>query len=249
MISKFILTGIALLTIGLEKLNDNNQTLSFEHKQTSPSKEQIINGLKGALNIGIENAVKTCTIKDGFWKNNLIRLPFPEDAIAVKQTAEKFKLNGQVEKFENTLNKAAEEASKEALPIFINAIKNMTINDGLSILNGGEGSATRFLQKNTSQELTTAFKPKVQKAIDQVQLTKYWKPLISNYNKKNLFTGGKDINPDLNTYVTDKALSGLFKLIEIEENKIRKDPNQALQNITNTSVSIVKEVFGSILKK
>lgn len=249
MISKFILTGIAIITIGLEKLNDKNQTLSIEHKQISPSKEQIINGLKGALNIGIENAVKTCTVKDGFWKNNLIKLPFPEDAIAVKQTAEKFMLHGQVEKFENTLNKAAEEASKEALPIFLSAIKNMTVNDGISLLNGGEGAATRFLQKNTSSDLKIAFKPKVQKAIDQVQLTKYWKPLISNYNKKNLLTGGKDINPDLNAYVTDKALSGLFKLIEIEENKIRKDPNKALQNITNSSISAVKEVFGSILKK
>jgi hypothetical protein len=249
MISKFILTGISILIFGLGNKIENTSLLSIKHKQTTPSKEQIINGLKGALNIGIENAVKTCAVKDGFWKNNLIRLPFPEDAIAVKQTAEKFMLQRQVEKFENTLNKAAEEASKEALPIFINAIKNMTINDGLSILNGGEGSATRFLQKNTNAELKTAFKPKVQKAIDQVQLTKYWKPLISNYNKKNLLTGGKDINPDLNTYVTEKALSGLFKLIDIEENKIRKDPNQALQNISNTSVSIVKEVFGSIIKK
>ncbi len=249
MISKFILTGISIIALNVSNNIPIENTTYHSVNQKIPSKEDIVNGLKGALNIGIENAVKTCTIKDGFWKNNLIRLPFPEDAIAVKQTAEKFMLQGQVEKFENTLNKAAEEASKEALPIFINAIKNMTVNDGLSILNGGEGSATRFLQKNTSQELTTAFKPKVQKAIDQVQLTKYWKPLISNYNKKNLLTGGKDINPDLNTYVTEKSLSGLFKLIEIEENKIRKDPNQALQNITNTSVTIVKEVFGSILKK
>jgi len=249
MISKFILTGISILTIGFGDITESNTHTPTLYKQTQPSKEQIINGLKGALNIGIENAVKTCTVKDGFWKNNLIKLPFPEDAIAVKQTAEKFMLQGQVEKFENTLNKAAEEASKEALPIFITAIKNMTVNDGLSILNGGDGSATRFLQKNTSQELTTAFKPKVQKAINQVQLTKYWKPLISNYNKKNLFTGGKDINPDLNAYVTTKTLNGLFKLIEIEENKIRKDPNLALQNISNTSIAIVKEVFGSILKK
>jgi hypothetical protein len=147
------------------------------------------------------------------------------------------------------LNNAAEEAAKEALPIFINAIKNMTVNDGLSILNGGDGSATKFLQNNTTSELTAAFTPKVQEAINKVQLTKYWKPLITNYNKKNLLTGGKDINPDLTAYVTNKALTGLFKLIEIEENKIRKDPNLALKNITNVSTTIVKEVFGSILKK
>jgi hypothetical protein len=249
MISKIILIGLSLFTIHLNVNTINQQQHATLTKKNIPSKEDITNGLKGALNIGIENAVKTCAIKDGFWKNNLIKLPFPEDAIAVKQSAEKFKLHGQIEKFENTLNIAAEEASKEALPIFVNAIKNITVNDGLSILNGGDGSATRFLQKNTTSELTTAFKPKVQKAIDQVQLTKYWKPLITNYNKKNLLTGGKDINPDLTTYVTNKALTGLFKLIEIEENKIRKDPNLALQNITNTSKTIVKEVFGYISKK
>lgn len=249
MISKIILTGFTVFSISLTTIQNTTKSIKPALTQNIPSKEDIINGLKGALNIGIENAVKTCTIKDGFWNNSLIKLPFPQDAIIVKQTAEQFMLHSQVEKFENTLNKAAEEASKEALPIFVSAIKNITINDGLSILNGGDGSATRFLQSNTTNQLTIAFKPKVQKAIDQVQLTKYWKPLISNYNKKNLFTGGKDINPDLTSYVTEKAISGLFKLVEIEENKIRKDPNTALQNIKNTSTQVVKNVFGSILKK
>lgn len=249
MISKILLTGFALFSLNTPTKPTLNQSYLISQQKAIPSKEDIIKGLKGALNIGIENAVKTCTVKDGFWNNNLIKLPFPEDAIAVKQTAEKLKLHGQVEKFENTLNSAAEAASKEALPIFINAIKNITVNDGLSILNGGDGSATKFLQNNTTAELTTAFKPKVQKAIDQVQLTKYWKPLITSYNKTNLLTKGKDINPDLTTYITEKALLGLFKLIEIEENKIRKDPALALKNITNASTAIVKEVFSSILKK
>jgi hypothetical protein len=249
MISKILLTGFALLSLNTTVKPTINHSYFISKQKTIPTKEDIIKGLKGALDIGIENAVKSCSIKDGFWKNDLIKLPFPEDAIAVKQSAEKFKLHGQVQKFENTLNSAAEEAAKEALPIFINAIKNMTVNDGLSILNGGDGSATKFLQNNTTSELTAAFTPKVQEAINKVQLTKYWKPLITNYNKKNLLTGGKDINPDLTAYVTNKALTGLFKLIEIEENKIRKDPNLALKNITNVSTTIVKEVFGSILKK
>jgi len=211
--------------------------------------DEIIKGLKEALNIGIENAVKSSSVTDGFWKNNLIKLPFPEDAKKVKETALKFKMNGQVEKFETTLNRAAEEASKEAAPIFIKAIKNMTIDDGLNILNGGNGSATKYLQNSTTQELKTAFLPKVKAAIEKVQLTKYWKPLISKYNSVNQFTGGKNINTDLNAYVTDKAISGLFKLVEIEENKIRKNPTQALNGITNTGVETVKSVFGSILKK
>ena len=248
MISKLIFIGISTCLIGFNS-TQINITQSIHQKSVIPSKEDVINGLKGALNIGIENATKQCAVKDGFWKNNLIKLPFPQDAIEVKKTAEKFMLQNQIEKFENTLNQAAEEASKEALPIFIDAIKNISINDGLSILNGGDGAATKFLQNNTSNQLTNTFKPKVQKAIDQVQLTKYWKPLITNYNKKNLFTGGKEINPDLTAYVTEKAIIGIFKLIEIEENKIRKDPNKAMTNIKNTSSQIVKDVFSSVLKK
>jgi hypothetical protein len=205
-------------------------TLSFNTNSNLPiGNEEIIKGLKDALNIGIENAVKSSSATDGFWKNTLIKLPFPEDAKKVKETALKFKMNGQVEKFETTLNRAAEEASKEATPIFIKTIKNMTINDGLKILNGGDGAATNYLQTTTSSELKTAFLPKVKLAIEKVQLTKYWKPLISKYNTVNHFTGGQNINTDLNAYVTEKAISGLFKLVTIEENKIRKDPDPSIK--------------------
>ena len=225
-------------------------TFSFNSNNNLPiGNEEIIKGLKDALNIGIENAVKSSSATDGFWKNTLIKLPFPEDAKKVKETALKFKMNGQVERFENTLNRAAEEASKEATPIFIKAIKNMTISDGIAILNGGEGAATNHLQNATTQELKIAFLPKVKSAIEKVELTKYWTPLIDKYNTVNRFTGGQNINPDLNGYVTDKAISGLFKLVAIEENKIRKDPAKALTGITNTGVETVKSVFGSILKK
>lgn len=212
------------------------------------SKEEIIQGLKDALNISIENSVKQSSALDGFWKNPLIKLPFPEDAKKVKDAAIKLKMNGAVERFETTLNRAAEEATKKALPIFLNAIKNMQIADGLTILNGGNGSATRFLQNNTTNELKTAFRPEVDKAIKTVELTKYWDPLATNYNKVNVFTGGKSINPDLNAYVTERAISGLFKLVEIEENKIRKDPAAAVKNVTSLATTTVTKVFGSILK-
>ena len=212
------------------------------------SKEEIIQGLKDALNISIENSVKQSSALDGFWKNASIKLPFPEDAKKVKDAALKLKMKGAVERFELTLNRAAEEATKKALPIFLNAIKNMQIADGLAILNGGNGSATRFLQNNTTNELKTAFRPEVDKAIQTVELTKYWEPLATNYNKVNLFTGGKSINPDLNAYVTERAISGLFKLVEFEENKIRKDPAAAVKNVASTVTTTVTKVFGSILK-
>ena len=237
----FITTLFALIAI--------ITTLSFNTNSNLPiGNDEITKGLKDALNIGVENAVKSSSATDGFWKNTLIKLPFPEDAQKVKETALRFKMNGQVEKFETTLNRAAEEASKEATPIFIKAIKNMTINDGLKILNGGDGAATNYLQNATTPELKIAFLPKVKLAIEKVQLTKYWTPLISKYNTVNRFTGGQNINTDLNAYVTEKAISGLFKLVTIEENKIRKDPTQALKGVTNTGVETVKSVFGSILK-
>jgi hypothetical protein len=246
-IISFFFVGTFALTAftTLESFKNTNTTTSINPLL---SKEEIIKGLKDALNISIENSVKQSSAVDGFWKNPLIKLPFPEDAQKVKDAAIKLKMNVAVERFETTLNRAAEEATKKALPIFLNAIKNMNISDGLAILNGGNGSATRFLQTATSGELKTAFRPEVDKAIQTVQLTKYWEPLASNYNKVNMFTGGKNINPDLNAYVTDRAISGLFKLVEIEENKIRKDPNAAVKGITTTATETVAKVFGSILK-
>jgi hypothetical protein len=148
-------------------------------------------------------------------------------------------LNGQVEKFETTLNRAAEEATKEALPIFKNAILGMSISDGFSILNGGDGAATRFLQNNTRAQLVAAFKPKVDAAISTVKLTEYWNPIINKYNGAMSLTGGQKLNPDLSEYVTDRAIVGLFHMVELEENKIRKDPIARVSDI-------LQKVFGSI---
>jgi len=137
------------------------------------------------------------------------------------------------------LNHAAEEATKKATPIFKNAITNMSISDGFAILNGGEGSATQFLKQNTTSQLTTAFKPSVDEAITKVKLTDYWNPIITKYNTAMTFTGGEKLNPDLNQYVTNLAIDGLFKMVEVEENKIRKDP---VARVTD----ILQKVFGSI---
>ena len=201
--------------------------------------DEVISGLKEALNVGIKNSVNLTSVTDGFLKNNEIRLPFPADAIKVKEKALEWGLDGQVDKFETTLNRAAEEASKEALPIFKDAIMNMSIQDGFAILNGGDGSATRFLNDKTNAKLVTAFRPKVEAAISKVNLTEYWNPIINKYNSAMTFTGGQKLNPDLNQYVTELAIKGLFKMVEKEENKIRKDP---LARVTD----ILQKVFGSL---
>ena len=159
--------------------------------------DEVIKGLKEALTIGIQNSVDSSSVLDGFLKNPAIRLPFPPDAIKVKEKAISLGMQGQVDKFETTLNSAAEEAVKEALPIFKNAILNMSIQDGFAILKGGNGAATKFLKDKTSDSLAVAFLPKVKNATSKVQLTSYWNPIITKYNAAVTLTGGEKINPDL----------------------------------------------------
>ncbi len=200
---------------------------------------EVINGLKDALQIGIQNAVNVTSITDGFLKNDAIRLPFPADAIKVKEKALELGMNAQVEKFETTLNRAAEEATKSALPIFKDVILNMSIQDGFTILKAGNGAATAFLKDKTQQQLITAFAPAVKTAISQVKLTEYWNPLMNKYNGIMTVTGGQKVNPDLNAYVTQLAIDGLFKMVEQEENKIRIDPMARVNDL-------LEKVFGSI---
>jgi hypothetical protein len=223
----------------LQEVANNITIPTSTTSQPQLSNADVISGLKEALNVGIKNSVSLTSITDGFLGNAAIRLPFPEEAIKVKQKALDLGMSGQVEKFETTLNRAAEEATKEALPIFMEAITNMSISDGFAILNGGNGSATKFLKDNTSSKLAVAFRPKVEAAISKVKLTDYWNPIITKYNSAMTLTGGQKLNPDLNQYVTDKAIAGLFHMVEIEENKIRKDP---MARVTD----ILKKVFGSI---
>jgi hypothetical protein len=240
-LSVSVLLSIAIFTACdvLEEAASIVTTTTTTSTAPKLSNEEVISGLKEALNVGIKNSVSLTSVTDGFLGNADIRLPFPQDAIKVKQKALEWGLDGQVEKFETTLNRAAEEATKEALPIFADAITNMSIADGFAILNGGNGAATKYLKDNTTAKLVTAFSPKVEAAIAKVKLTEYWNPIITKYNAAMNVTGGEKLNPDLNKYVTEMAISGLFHMVEIEENKIRQDP---MARVTD----ILKKVFGSV---
>lgn len=226
----------------LEEAASMVTTTSTTNTTPQLTNTEVISGLKEALNVGVKNSVNLTSVTDGFLGNAAIRLPFPEDALKVKQKALDWGLNGQVDKFETTLNRAAEEATKEAAPIFIDAITNMSISDGFTILNGGDGAATKFLKDQTTAKLVIAFSPKVEAAIAKVKLTEYWNPIITKYNSAMTLTGGEKLNPDLNKYVTEKAIAGLFHMVEQEENKIRKDPMARVSDI-------LQKVFGSITSK
>lgn len=224
---------INLRNIGGQVQNTVN-TVTGGNNNSGLSNDQVIKGLKEALNVGSKNATNSASKLDGFYKNPKIKIPFPKDAEKVKNTVEGLGMKPQVDKFVKTLNRAAEEASKEAAPIFLNAITTMSINDGFTILNGGDNAATAYLENKTTPELKAKFQPVVKRAIAKVELTKYWKPIITKYNKIPLV---QKMNPDLEAYVTEKAIEGMFKLIAEEELKIRKDPAARINDI-------LQQVFG-----
>jgi hypothetical protein len=221
--------------VNLNKVKDKvNQTVSGTGTSTPLSNTEIVNGLKEALSIGANNSASSASKTDGFFKNQKIRIPFPPEAARVRTAAENVGMKKQVDKFVLTLNRAAEEASKEAAPIFLNAIKTMSISDGMSLLKGSDNAATEFLNNRTNPELRAKFQPIVKAAIQKVELTKYWNPLMSNYNK---VPGVQRVNPNLEEYITIKAIEGLFTLMAEEELKIRKDPGARVTDL-------LRRVFG-----
>ncbi len=224
-----LLVSCAEMTKVMEDVNS-----AMETGDTPLSNGEVISGLKEALTIGTNNSTALTSKLDGYYKNPEIFIPFPEEAIKVKQKVEDLGMKKQVDEFVMTMNRAAETASKEATPIFVNAVKEMTIADGFAILKGDDNAATMYLKDKTSSQLKIKFNPVVKNAIEKVHVTKYWNPVINTYNKIPFI---EKQNPNLDDYITTKAMDGLFIMIEKEEKKIRKDP---LARVTD----ILKRVFG-----
>lgn len=201
------------------------------------SNDEVIAGLKEALEKGAERSVDHASKLNGFWGNDRLRIPFPPEAEKMRSTLQRIGMERQVEQFELTMNRAAEDASKEAVAVFISAIKGMSVGDGFAILRGGENAATNYLKEKTTADLTTRFLPIVEQATNKVALAEHWTPLASAYNKAGMLTGAKAVDPDLDAYVTQKAIDGLFLLITDEEARIRKDP------MARTS-DLLQRVFG-----
>lgn len=247
---KILLSSVAILFIAsASQAQDLNKAVTDAQKNaqkeidkyTKKSKkskpltnEEVIKGLREALNVGTNNSTASTSKTDGYYKNPLIFIPFPPEAEKVKNTVENLGMQKQVEEFVMTMNRAAEEASKEAAPVFMDAIKAMTIQDGFGILKGADNAATKYLQDKTSTELTTKFSPIIKRAVEKVEVTKYWNPIITTYNK--IPTVEKQ-NPNIEQYITAKALEGLFKMVAGEEKKIRTDPVARINDI-------LKRVFG-----
>ncbi len=200
------------------------------------SEGEIANGLKEALQVGINLGADKASSLDGYLANPKIKIPFPPDVQRVETALRNVGLGGEVDKFVTALNRGAEEAAKDAKPIFVAAIKQMTITDAISILKGEKDAATQFLKRTTTSQLTTAFMPVVEQALNKTQATKYYTDLATTYNKIPLT---KKVNPDLKAYATQMAINGLFVLVAEEEAKIRENP---LARTTD----LLKRVFGSL---
>jgi hypothetical protein len=183
--------------------------------------EDVIGGLKQALEQGASIATDEASVVDGYFGNAEIRIPFPPEIEKVEGTLRDIGLDREVDRFIRSMNRAAEQAADRAIDIFVSAIRSMTIEDAWDILMGEDDAATQYLRKTTSPELFAAFQPVVKEALDSVLATRYYSDIIELYNSLPLV---QQVNPNLDEYVTMKAMDGLFLLIAREEALIREDP-------------------------
>jgi len=200
----------------------------------SLTNDEVVSGLKEALEVGTKKGTEKLSAVDGFFKDAVIKILMPPEAQKAEKTLRNVGLGKQVDDAILSMNRAAEDAAKSAAPIFINAIKQMSIQDAFGILKGGDFAATNYLKDKTASSLNEAFRPVIENSLKKVNATKYWNTVFTTYNK---FSNEK-VNTDLAAYVTEKAMAGIFYQVGQEEQKIRKDP------VARTS-DILKKVFAN----
>ncbi len=223
---KLLYTSLVAVAIGTSScaVTDIQRTMDEVLAGTTGgpvTQTEVASGLRQALEIGIKNGANQASQTDGFYKNSLIRIPFPPEVKKVENTLRDIGLGGEVDKFVLTLNRGAEDAAQSAVPIFVNAIKQMTIQDAWGILKGDKDAATQYLKRTTSTQLTNAFMPIMQKSLEKTNATRYYADLVNKYNQIPLV---QKVNPNLDQYATQKAIDGLFLLVADEELKIRENP-------------------------
>ena len=230
---------ILVIVLGACTSAQINQTIGEVNKSLGGSAplttSEVAQGLKEALVKGISIGADRVSQLDGYFKNPEIKIPFPPEVQKVEDRLRQLGLGNEVDKFVMTLNRGAENAAREAKPIFIEAIRAMTIEDAWSILRGEDDAATQYLKRTTSGLLKEKFKPVIQKSLSEVNATRYYGEIVSRYNQIPFV---QKVNPDLDDYATDRAIEGLFLMIAREEKNIRDNP------VARTT-EILKRVFGT----
>ncbi|MCZ2458472.1 MAG: DUF4197 domain-containing protein [Chitinophagales bacterium] len=196
-------------------------------------------GIKEALTQGVTNAVLNLNKTDGFFGSEIYKVLLPPDAAKIESTLRNIGMGAQVDKAILAINRGAEDAVGYAKPIFVEAIKQMTVTDALNIVKGPKDAATQYFKQKTTQKLVDAFTPSVKSSLDKTDATKYYGDIVNTYN--NFPTTFKKINPDLTSFVVGKAVDALFDQVAKEEANIRANP---LARTTD----ILRKVFGSVSK-
>lgn len=227
------ITFVSMQYIDAQFFKDAKKLLNSKNKGLT--EKDAADGIKEALVNGTGESVKLVSVLNGYWGNPEIKIPFPPEAKDMESKLRTIGMSKKVDEFNESMNRAAEKAAAEAKPIFIAAIKGMTVRDAIKIVRGADNAATIYLKNTTSPELNNKFQPIIKTSLDNVNATRYWNDLITIYNKIPLV---KKMNPNLSEYVTGKAIDGLFIMIAKEEIKIRKDP------MARTS-ELLKKVFGN----
>ncbi len=237
-------TVFLLLTFSLSAQNDSNKLGGLFKKANSIlsknsnsssglSTGEIISGLKEALSLGAQKSGDKLSATDGFFKDAAVKILLPEEVQKVEKKMRMLGMGKLVDNAVLSMNRGAEDASKAAAPIFLAAIKKMTVTDALKILRGTDTAATGYLRNATTPELVSAFRPVIEESLKKVDATKYWNNVFTTYNK---FTSSP-VDTDINSYVTTKALNGIFYYVAQEEVSIRKNP-------AARATDILKKVFG-----
>jgi len=234
---KKILMVLMLMSAGLlnscEVLNKLPQTTGTGTGVITQA--EAAQGIKEALAQGLSNAVLQLNREDGFFKDALYKILLPPDAKKVENTLRSLGFNSLVDKAILQINRGAEDAAGYAKPIFVDAIKTMTLQDAIGLVKNGDTSATHFFRERTTAKLLAAFLPVIKASLDKVDATKYYGDLVSKYN--SFPTTIKKINPDLSGFVTERATAALFDLVAVEEKNIRT-------NFAARTTDILKKVFG-----
>ncbi len=232
---------IAILTLSVLACSDKDLRETFEIISASAeeiplTRSEVVAALKDSLSRGITKGANLASLKDGYLGNPQLKIEFPEDLRKVEKALRKIGLGKDVDRFVRQLNRGAEKAAGKAKPVFIKAITSMAISDAFEILNGAPDAATQYLKRTTGAELRTQFLPIVSDSLKQTSATRYYGEIVGKYNSLPLVG---DVDPDLESYATDKAITGLFVLIAEEEARIRANP-------AARTTKLLRRVFGSL---
>ena len=229
MLKKYTSLLLILFFIGCAELQDVVNQLP----QGGLSQAEIASGLRQALDFGIDKQVTKLTQTDGFYRNELVKILLPEELQKVDKALRNIGLGNLADEGLKVLNRAAEDAVKEATPIFVNAVKGITFSDAKGILIGNDDAATQYLIGRTQEPLYAKFHPVIENSFQKVGADQIWENLITRYNAIP-FTN--DVNPDLTEYVTGEALKGVYTMIAVEEKDIRT-------KLSSRTTDLLKRVF------